>query len=552
MMDSISLSQLKRSLSSTASTAHFMMRSQKSCCSSSSSRNSSQDILPAIAGVASVEASGAKDAKNTTRAGVRSMPLVRSSSGFETTVSWDSPGDDRTQSETPHVTARAKKNRLRVTHESIIPLPKGATINPLVPPSRLHRHSAPHMRVSTEQSQPTFPKPTIQPPPSPASPDIILAVHGGAGTHAPHTHKPLLSLLRRSLAASLAQSSGDLTAPGTIIHLTCALEDSPLTNAGLGSNLTLLGTVECDAGMMDGVRGDFGAVGALSGVGNPIGVARRVMEEAGRGGVAGLVAPVLVVGEGAGRWWAERGGGGVDQDLVTEEARGRWRRHLGWLREAEEAARGGSNSPSDSGKRKRGPPSPPPITPNDTIGALLSTPSALYATASTGGTSLKPPGRISSAAHYGASIHARRVTAPSPPGMDHPAMDIACTVSGTGEQLITSLFAKTLVDAVGVHNGDCERALRACVEAFLADGHGERNVGVLLVKRELASSADADAESPTRSRRVVECWWAHTTDTFAVGYVSGGMRRPFVAISRVPRDSAGRRKRFVVEGRCVK
>lgn len=38
---------------------------------------------------------------------------------------------------------------------------------------------------------------------------------------------------------------------------------------GYGSNLTIDGTVECDAAIMDGRIGDFGSVGAVSGKAHP-------------------------------------------------------------------------------------------------------------------------------------------------------------------------------------------------------------------------------------------------------------------------------------------
>lgn len=49
-------------------------------------------------------------------------------------------------------------------------------------------------------------------------------------------------------------------------HLTG--QDDPITNAGRGSNLTESGHVECDASIMDGITGSFGAVGAIRGTCN--------------------------------------------------------------------------------------------------------------------------------------------------------------------------------------------------------------------------------------------------------------------------------------------
>ncbi|WAR20259.1 TASP1-like protein [Mya arenaria] len=84
----------------------------------------------------------------------------------------------------------------------------------------------------------------------------FIAVHAGAGYHSREKENSYRKLCSQ----------------------TCT-KDSPLTNAGRGSSLTLEGTVECDASVMDGKSLVYGAVGAISGVQNPVLVARKLVEE---------------------------------------------------------------------------------------------------------------------------------------------------------------------------------------------------------------------------------------------------------------------------------
>jgi hypothetical protein len=71
----------------------------------------------------------------------------------------------------------------------------------------------------------------------------------------------------------------------------CPPQDSPLTNAGNGSNLNIAGVVECDASVMAG-DGAFGAVGAAPGLCHPGAAAARIAEEARRPLPLGLVRPM--------------------------------------------------------------------------------------------------------------------------------------------------------------------------------------------------------------------------------------------------------------------
>lgn len=82
---------------------------------------------------------------------------------------------------------------------------------------------------------------------------------------------PILPIFQ---AIEILNSCGTSLDAATIA--TAILEDSELTNAGYGSNLTFTGDVECDASVMNGSDRNFGAVGAVSGVKNPVCLAKKI------------------------------------------------------------------------------------------------------------------------------------------------------------------------------------------------------------------------------------------------------------------------------------
>ncbi|KAK1376991.1 putative threonine aspartase [Heracleum sosnowskyi] len=95
---------------------------------------------------------------------------------------------------------------------------------------------------------------------------FFVAVHVGAGYHAPSSEKALrLAMNRACLAAASVLQKESNGCFDAVVAAIQTLEDDPSTNAGRGSNLTEDGHVECDASIMDGYSGAFGAVGSVPG-----------------------------------------------------------------------------------------------------------------------------------------------------------------------------------------------------------------------------------------------------------------------------------------------
>ena len=111
-----------------------------------------------------------------------------------------------------------------------------------------------------------------------------IAIHGGAGTlvkgmMTPELESQYKHALKIALNAGYKILAEGKTAIEAVEIAVKLLEDSPLFNAGKGSVFTATETHEMDASIMDGKTLNAGAVSLITGIKNPVSLARDVMEK---------------------------------------------------------------------------------------------------------------------------------------------------------------------------------------------------------------------------------------------------------------------------------
>jgi L-asparaginase / beta-aspartyl-peptidase len=298
----------------------------------------------------------------------------------------------------------------------------------------------------------------------------VLLVHGGAGDlYAEEDRRQYLAGVGGALDAGLAALAGG-GARAAVLAAVAHMESHTIMNAGRGAVLDGEGRACLDAGFMDGATRRYGGVTGVRRCMNPVLLAERLSADGDYGRFLGAPAsdglPELL-----GVPACEPG------ELLTERSIRLWKQRC-----REEAPAGSALH-------------------LDTVGAVaLDAAGHVAAAVSTGGMSLKRPGRIGDSPVVGAGFWAAD-------------REGACVTTGVGEVLMRQGTARRCVQllAEGLPPADAAAAALAELVDFPADERGRS--GLILVAPDGRFVLDHNSREmsggwarPDGTRDVTHCW----------------------------------------------
>ncbi|XP_015924275.1 threonine aspartase 1 [Parasteatoda tepidariorum] len=358
----------------------------------------------------------------------------------------------------------------------------------------------------------------------------VIAVHVGAGYHGSSLRTAYKDACKKACIAAIEKLKTGMNAVEAVAEAVCVLENCPLTNAGIGSNLTFNGVVECDAGIMDGKNLNFGSVGALKNIKNPVKVAQKILEEQACGLLpGGRIPPCTLVGSGATDWALEKGFKFFDnQFLSTKASETAFSKNLSLVQNTLSTVQENSNPMLENG-----------IDDNDlfdTVGAVCVDCFGNVASAvSSGGLLLKYSGRIGQAAVFGSGCWAEQ-------SIEDEKPSIAICVTGIGEYLIKTMFA------------------RECHHTLYNDPYSVSAVPDFFKNKFINNSCLKNVDLKLAGVLILKCFsqedfcelsWAHNTKTMILGYMSTDSKKPVTIFSSQP-ESATIGESVMFAEKCIK
>ena len=307
---------------------------------------------------------------------------------------------------------------------------------------------------------------------------IAIALHGGAGTilraeMRPEQEKRYTTALREALQAGYQCLADHGTALDAVELAVALLEDCPLFNAGRGSVFTADGTHEMDASIMEGQHRRAGAVALVTGVKNPIRLARRVMEQSEH---------VFLAGPGAEAFARLQGCEFADDDYFYDQFRyEQWQK----IKDTDRFQLDHTGSPTMGSPKKLG-----------TVGAVACDAHGnLAAATSTGGMTNKRFGRIGDSPVIGSGTYA-----------DNRTVAVSCT--GSGEYFLRGVVAYDVACLIEYKNYSLDQACRKVVHERLPALGG--NGGLVAVNAQGEVSLPFNTEGMYRAAKTPQ------TETVAI------------------------------------
>ena len=299
-------------------------------------------------------------------------------------------------------------------------------------------------------------------------PKPVIIVHGGAGDWPSKLHERGLKGVRKAADRGFRILSTDGSALDAVEAAIVSMEDDPVFNAGRGSALNLRGDIETDAAIMDGRTLRGAGVALLRDIKNPIKAARLVFEKTDHVLIAGPAVKELAIVNGL-----------VKANLRVSSRVMAWKEGLRKL-ESKRLSYLSRTSPEIIRHFL--------AKSFDTVGALcLDNNGDLAAACSTGGVSLKLPGRIGDSAILGAGLYADNSSG-------------AATATGIGEQAMRLVISKAACDLMKREN-----ARSAAAKVI---HHSTKKLGVGMGILTLDQSGRFGVAHNTRNL----CWAAKSVD----------------------------------------